>query len=181
MIAQWFGGEAMGAERATRRSRAAFTLIETAIAVVVVGVGIMALLQAMASGTRINTQARNITLGVFLAQEVREWTLRLPFRDNPADPNLPYHVGAEAGENPQVDVNDLDDLKDVPFTPPRDGEGQAITELAAWSQTVRLQWRDPNDLTARKDDGTTNVVCVSVDVKNNNQLVHTASWIVTRR
>lgn len=173
----------MIAQRASTRRRGGFTLIESAIAVVVVGVGIVALLQAMASGTRINGQARAITQGVFLAQEVREWTLRLPFKDpNAPNPNMhPYTPGPESGENPQVYVNDLDDLESITFSPPRDGEGQAIPELSGWTQTITMQWRDPGSLTTAVPSGTSGVVHVTVSVSRNNQSVHSASWIVTDR
>jgi prepilin-type N-terminal cleavage/methylation domain-containing protein len=167
-----------------RHARPGFTLIESAVAVVIVGVGIVAMLGAMASGSRVNAQARETTQAIFLAQEIREWTLRLPYRD-PNDPNqhsYPYTSTHEAGEDPNVFVNDLKDLNGVTYSPPRDGEGQAITGLAGWKQAITMQWRDPAWLTnaAPGGPGSSPTLCVTVVISHNNQPVYTASWIVTQ-
>lgn len=162
-----------------RRGGRGFTLVEAAIAIVVVGVGIVALMHAMASGTRINSEGQAITQAVFVAQEVREWTMRLPFSDeDPSDANNP--PGPDS-QSPQVFVDDLDDLMEVTYGPPRDGQGVAIADLAGWSQTIHLEWRDPGSLTTAVPDGDSDVVCVTVDVGRHGRDIHSASWLVTRR
>jgi prepilin-type N-terminal cleavage/methylation domain-containing protein len=171
--------QAMFAQPMAKRRRGGFTLVESAIAVVIVGVGIVAMLSAMASGTSVNGQARSITQGVFLAQEIREWTMRLPF----VDPNHPNaNPGPDVGENPQTFINDLDDLMNVTFSPPRDGQGNPIAGLTGWSQKITIEWRDPLSLSTRVyPDGSSDVASVAVTVSLNGRPVYSTSWIVTNK
>ncbi|HOF19019.1 MAG TPA: prepilin-type N-terminal cleavage/methylation domain-containing protein, partial [Phycisphaerae bacterium] len=55
-----------------------FTLIEVAIATAIIAIGVVALVVSVGSGTRANQGGTELTQAVFLAQEIREWTLRLP-------------------------------------------------------------------------------------------------------
>jgi prepilin-type N-terminal cleavage/methylation domain-containing protein len=159
--------------------RQGFTLIEAAVATMIVGVGILALVHAMASGTRVNQQGRNVTQAVFLAQEIREWTIRLPFNDpDPADAGKP--PGSD-GTNPQTFVDDLDDLMDVTYTPPRNANGQPINDLTGWSQTIQLQWKDPNSLLMTVPNGSSDAILVTVIIRRNAVEVLRTSWIVCRR
>ena len=169
----------MSPRRTTARCHGGFTIIETALATVVVGIGIVAMVHAMAAGTRVNSQGRDITHAVFLAQEVREWTLQLPFSD-PDDADAGNPPGPD-GADPQSFVDDLDDLMDVTFTPPRDGQGQVIEGMADWSQTIEMEWRDPNSLTTAVPVGSTEVISVNVTIRHNGQKVTSSSWLVARR
>ncbi len=162
-----------------RQRQSGFTLIEAALTTAVVGIGILALMHSMAAGTRVNRQGRNITQAVFLAQEIREWTLRLPFRDpDPADQNNP--PGPD-GTSPQTFVDDLDDLMGVTYSPPRDAQGYAINGLTGWSQTIDLEWRDPDDLRSVVTPGTSPVINVKVTVKFKGEEVLQTDWLVTDR
>jgi hypothetical protein len=133
---------------------------------------------AVASGSRVNGAGQDLNQAVFLAQEIREWTLTLPF----VDPNHPTNPpGPDPGENPQTFVNDLDDLMGVIFNPPRDGSGGAITNLPAWSQSIAITWRDPDHLTQTVTAGSSNVVHVEVTVSNQGTPVLTTGWLVAKR
>ncbi len=120
-----------------------------------------------------------MTQAIFLAQEIREWTMRLPY----VDPNHPTKSpGPDAGEDPNTFVNDLYDLSGATFTPPRDGRGNAIAGLTGWSQSISMEWRQENSLaTVYLPRGGSAVVCVTVTIKLNNQTVYTTSWLVTDR
>jgi len=157
-----------------------FTLIEAAIATAVVGIGIVALLDGMASGTRINSAGRDITQAVFIAQEIREWTMRLPFSDlDEADMDNP--PGPDSPTSPQYVVDDLDDLMDATFDPPRDGQGNRITEMADWTQTIAMHWKDPYSLTTTVPAGSSDVVSVAVTVCKAGREIMTTTWLVTRK
>lgn len=160
--------------------RGGFSLIELAVSTAIIGIGVLALMSAIGNGSRANGEAREMSRGVFLAQEIREWTLRLPFKDpDAADAN---NAPGPDGTDPQTFVDDLDDLTNVTFTQPRDGRGVAITELANWSQSITLTWRDPDNLAGpAATAGSTNVVNVQVVVKNRGVPVLTTSWLVARR
>lgn len=162
--------------------RRGFSLVESALAIVIIGIGIVALVASLGAASSINGAGRNLTRAVFLAQEIREWTLRLPFRDtDPADANNP--PGPD-GTSPQTFVDDLDDLYDpagLLYSPPRDGAGQALSDLAGWSQKLTLTWREANNLLQTVSPGTSDVVHVQVSVRLQGKEVVATNWIVAKR
>ena len=162
-----------------RQSPAGFTLIEVLVAIATIALGIVAMLTAVGSSTRVNGQGRKITQASFIAQELREWTVKLPFSDpdagdadNPPGPD---------GTNPQVFVDDLDDLMNVQYSPPRDGQGSPVTDLVGWSQTIALTWRDPNSLSTVVAAGGSDVIHVQVTIAKDGTEVLTTGWLVARR
>jgi hypothetical protein len=120
-----------------------------------------------------------LTTAAILAQEIREWTLRLPLSDpDPGDAGKP--PGPD-GTDPQTFVDDLDDLMDVTYSPPRDGLGQPINDMIGWAQHITLSWRDPRDLDSTVAIGSSDIIHVQVIITNNGQEVHRAGWLVSRR
>src|SRR5438105_7251029 len=120
------GGEkAMGtalthSQRAYSRSRApaGFTLLETMMALVIIGVGVLAFVDAQASFTKSNNWSSQAATGMLLANEVREFSRRLP-RHDPVTGLILTGNGAsvvvqgwgrDAGEVTVDDIDDLDDL-----------------------------------------------------------------------
>ena len=110
-----------------------------------------------------------------LAQNIREWTIKLPFVD-PENPGTTV-LGRESGE---AGFDDLDDLNGQSFNPPRDGMGQNINEMASWSQTIEMGWLNGGDL-SHTSNVPTDVVYVTVEVKHQDKHVLTTSWFVARR
>jgi len=162
-----------------RRGQGGFTLIEIVVATVLVGLALAAMMTSVASNTRVNDAGTKLTQGTFLAQEIREWTLSLPFRDQ--DPGDLGNPPGPDGSSPQVWVDDLDDLMNVTYCPPRDGQGYAISNLPSWSQTITMTWRDPNNLGSTVPDGTSELIYVNVDVKHRNKLIVSSGWLVTKK
>ena len=162
-----------------RQSPAGFSLIEVLVAIATISVGIVAMLTAVGSSTRVNGEGRRITQASFIAQELREWTVKLPFSD--PDPGDADNPPGPDGTNPQVFVDDLDDLMNVVYNPPRDGLGSPVTDLVGWSQSIALSWRDPDNLSTVVAAGTTDVIHVQVTVARNGTEVLTTSWLVTRK
>ena len=160
-------------------ARGGFTLVEVAVATIIIGISAAVLLTAVAASTRANGSGRELTQGVFLAQEIREWTLRLPFSDpDPADQHNP--PGPD-GTSPQVYVDDLDDLMDVTYSPPRDGQGLAIADMTGWSEKLTLTWRDPNSIVTTVSPGGSDLIYVKVDITNRGRPILTTGWLVARR
>jgi len=161
------------------RLRRGFTLIEVAVASVLIALGVTALMVASGSATRVNQANVDMTQAVILAQELREWTLQLPFSDpDEADQDNP--PGPD-GSDPQSFVDDLDDLKDVTYSPPRDGQGQAISHLGLWSQTITITWRNPDDVLQTVAEGGSDLVHVQVTVSTRGEPILTTGWLVARK
>ena len=156
-----------------------FSLIEVCVATAIIGLGMSALMLAVGSGTKVNAAGQEITQAAFLAGEIREWTSNLPFSDpDPADASNP--PGPD-GTNPQVFVDDLDDLMDVTYSPPRDAAGRALSDMQGWSQTITLTWLNPNNLSAAVADGASDIVNVNVSIQRSGRVVISADYLVARR
>lgn len=159
--------------------RGGFTLVEVAVATAIVGIGITALVASLQAGTDVNHGSDKMNTATFLAQEIHEWTMRLPFKDpDAADANNP--PGPD-GTNPQTFVDDVDDLMNVTYSPPRDANGSAIATKAGWSQTMTLTWRDPTNLQRIVANGASGVINVQVEVKYAGKHVLTTQYLVAKR
>jgi Tfp pilus assembly protein PilV len=155
-----------------------FTLIEAAVAIVITGVGVTALMAASGAFTRASDGGIKLSQAVLLAQEVREWTVRLPFSD-PDELDAGNPPGADPYDLQGV-VDDLDDLSDAVYDPPRSGQGSPIGDMVGWSQTITLTWVDPETLEAVLP-GQTDAVRVEVSIGFKGGNVFDATWLVMRR
>ncbi len=159
--------------------RRGFCLAEVLVASAIVGIGVTAIMTAMETGTKVNAAGKELTQAVFLTQEIREWTLLLPFRD--PDPGDAGNPPGSDGSDPQVFVDDLDDLLGVTYGPPRDGTGTAIGGMDGWSQQIDLEWKNPDDLTTTATPGASDVIRVNVSILHNGRTVLSSGWLVARR
>ncbi len=110
----------MSARRRTSRTSHApggFTLIETALTLVILGVGVLAMVEAQAAFIQSNLWSSHAASGNFLAQEIRELTRTLPKHDPVRGLNVDdgYIFGPEDGEVVVDDIDDLDDLDGMRF------------------------------------------------------------------
>lgn len=112
--------------RASGRARA-FTLIETAMALVIIGVGVVAMVDAQQAFMRSNTWSSQAATATFLANELREMTRTLDRHDPVTglflDGGSLVGWGPEVGEVTVQDYDDLDDFDGVVFGPLGDFEG----------------------------------------------------------
>ncbi len=67
--------------RRSLRSRRGFTLLETALATVIIGVGVLALVEAQQAFLRSNSWSTQAATATYLANEIRELTRKLPKHD----------------------------------------------------------------------------------------------------
>ncbi len=103
----------------TSRARPAFTLIETAMALIIIGVGVVAMVDAQQAFIRSNTWSSQAATATFLAGEVREFCRTLD-RHDPVT-GMYQEGGSLVGWGPEVgevtvqDYDDLDDFDGVEF------------------------------------------------------------------
>ena len=161
-------------------ARRGFTLIETALATIIVGVGVVAIVSAQQAFHIKNNWSTHASTATLLGNEIREMTLNLPRHDPVTgliyDPNTGDLIGGWGWEANETSVEDLDDIDDF------DGDGaglifsaalgngpvnaqrQVILNMPGWTQTVYVDNVDPFDITSLQDDGTTNMLRVEVIV-----------------
>lgn len=154
-----------------RTPRRGFTLIEAALATVIVGVGVLAMISAQQAFHRKNLWSTELSTAMRLANEIRELTLILP-RHDPVTGKTTW--GPEENEEGLEDFDDLDDFDGeegegtvfsaVLGNGPINARREVIPNMAGWSQTVRVLCVDPMDVTEAMDDFETEFVKVEVIV-----------------
>jgi type II secretory pathway pseudopilin PulG len=138
--------------RRRRSDRRAFTLIETALATVIIGVGVLALIESQQAFMSANDWSTHAATATYLANEVRELTRKLPKHDpvtglyfESQGPNQVLRGwGPETGEVEVSDFDDVDDFDGIVFSPtgtpgaadgdlpgPIDAFGSVIPEIQA--------------------------------------------------
>jgi hypothetical protein len=125
------------------RSRRGFTLLETALAMVIVMVGVLAMIEAQGGFIRSNSWSSHEATATYLANEIRERMRSLPRHDPVSGLSLvtggsgqpqAQGVGRESGEITVQDFDDADDYDGVSFGQngnfdgPIDGFGTIIPE-----------------------------------------------------
>src|SRR5437773_5964525 len=95
------------------RLRRGFTLMEAAIVTVIVGVGIVGMLELLASGSMANGQSTELTTAMGLAGNIHEMSLGVTY----------------------TSILTLDGLN---YTPPVDARKVAISDLPNWRQQVTV-------------------------------------------
>jgi prepilin-type N-terminal cleavage/methylation domain-containing protein len=184
-------GRAAPARRGSRRPvRRGFTLIETALATVIVGVGVLAMVSAQQAFHRQNQWSTHASTGTRLGNEIREATLRLP-RHDPVTGTAFW--GPELNETSFADYDDMDDFDGPAGTGlvfsaalgngPINARREIIPNMDGWSQEVRVFSIDPFDINSIEADGTTSMLLVEVTVTYQGPMdtgpaeVTVVSWI----
>jgi hypothetical protein len=165
------------------RSRRGFTLTETALMMVICGVGVMAILELLAAGSMSNVAGAEVTSGSHLAGNIREVCLGLAFRD-------PQEVAADPKwekpetwkwNNKEASVDLYDDVKDLDgctFSPPLDAWRKPIAGYEKWAQVITVDTVAEDHLASlRPKDPTAPAARVTVKVTRDGRVVHTSSWV----
>jgi len=153
--------------------RRGFTLIEAALVTVIIGVGVMAMMQLLAAGTMQNGAGAKLTTGLAMAGNIRELTLDMAF----SDPDQTASWGTESGEAAVAAYDDLDDLDGKTFNPPIDARRQSIASQDQWTQMIEVQCVDPDLITTTVPSGSSPMARVTVTVLCGGQEVCKTSWL----
>jgi type II secretory pathway pseudopilin PulG len=124
--------------RRPAHSHAAFTLVEAAVSMVIVGLMLAASLNA--AGVARTRQQRNADRmsGLWLAQALMSEAMDKVY----ADPGAVPLFGPEAGElqTKRSTLNDVDDYAGLSESPPRNADGSNMTGWTGWSRTVAVTY-----------------------------------------
>ena len=167
------GRAARGPSAPATRSRRGFTLIEAAMVTVIIGVGVVGMLELLAAGTMSNTKGTELTTAINLANNVREISLGLQFVD-PEDPTT--------WNTPEASIGAFDDIKDLDgkvYSPPLDVRRQPIASYVNWKQKIQVHTVDPNNvkLALGTKDPREVTARVTVIIEHAGADVYTMSWL----
>jgi type II secretory pathway pseudopilin PulG len=138
----------MHAQRTYRRG---FTLIEAALTTIIVGVGLVATLQLLATGTAANVDGAQQTTAINLGRNIRELTLKMTFDEVRA-----MHARS--------------------YSPAVDSRESRISGFEQWSQVISVQPVDRDRLTIDIVDPNPHAVRVTVRVFSDQNQISEVSW-----
>ncbi|MFG0328729.1 MAG: hypothetical protein ACF8PN_02415 [Phycisphaerales bacterium] len=167
--------------------------METALAIVIVSTGVLSIIYAQQAFLQENDWSSRLSTATYLANEVREMTIRLP-RHDPV--TWTAYWGPEPNELNLEDFDDLDDFDGadglgltyaaLDATGPVNARREVIPNMQGWSQYIRVFNVDPMDIAAPGDplmDGQTTMMRVEVVVSYQGPLdaepgeITRVSWI----
>ncbi len=178
--------------RRAGRSRAGFTLIESALTTVIVGTGVLAIVAAQQAYHMKNDWAQRTGMAMLLANEIRETTLNLPFHDPLTGAS---NLGPESDEASVADYDDLDDFAGLVDSATGRGEGlileppinalrQPVDDLDNWRQVVEVAsvWEDniSSDFgvtPALDEPGTLKRVTVRIEYRDPADAADPDAWV----
>ena len=152
------------------QTRRAFTLIETALATVIVGVGVLAMVAAQQGFHKQNGWSTHASIATRLGNEIREMTLNLP-RNDPVTGSAFW--GAEGNETFVGAFDDLDDFDGAGAglifsaalgNGPLNARREVIPDMGGWAQEVYVTNVDPFDIQLTQGDNSTPMMMVEVVV-----------------
>jgi hypothetical protein len=175
--------------RAAGRFRG-FTLIETALTTIIVGVGVLALMSAQQAFHQKNHWSSHANTALQLGNEIREMCINLPRHD-------PVYGTEFWGPEPnELWVGDYDDLDDFDGTAgagmtfsasagngPLNARREVIQNMVGWEQIITVENVEPLDITTGATEGSTTMVKMQVVVRYQGptdpapEVITTVSWI----
>ena len=153
------------------RSRRGFTLVETALATVIIGTGVLAMISAQQVLLEKNNWSTMTNTATLLGNEIREMTLNLSRHDP---------VTGTAFWGPEEDEFSIDDYDDVDdFDGPGGGlvfssqlgngpvnaSRSVIQNMDGWEQIVSVTSVDSFDIMTPLEDATTDMLRVEVVIR----------------
>lgn len=138
-----------------RARRRGFSYLDVMVAVVIVGVAIVALMQSMTTSTTVNGSARELSIAVNLTRHVHERAMSLG-------------------------MSQVDALDGLTFTTPIGSDGKELDGYTGWEQNVRVYRAEPtSSLDANAAPGSTSTIRrIVVEATYKGAVVHRESWLL---
>ncbi len=126
-----------------RNSLGAFTLAETVVSTVLVGVTLVAALNTVGATARGYSTARDLQMGRLLAQQLMAEILEGCYEDPDGSPVF----GQEAGESTpgRTGYDDVDDYHGWSACPLQRRDGTVVPGAADWTRQATVEWVNPSD------------------------------------
>jgi prepilin-type N-terminal cleavage/methylation domain-containing protein len=137
--------------------RGGFTLIEAAVVLVIIGVGVTGLVQLIGAGTMAQRASNELTTAIELGNNINEMMQGATY------------------------ANIKSTYNDVTYSPPKDALGNSLTAFSGWSQSIKVDYVDPNYVATPVPSATaTTTARVTVTVSHNSRVIHIAKWLVVQ-
>jgi type II secretory pathway pseudopilin PulG len=152
------------------KCRPGFSLLESAVSVLLVGVLLVAALQSSAAARRRETATVDQLSGRQLAGELINEILLQAYKEPESDENAVF--GPEPGEatGHRALFDDVDDYAHWSESPPRDRYGSPLPGWEGWTRLVQVHWADPVTL-APTATPHTGLKRITVTVSRQGQIV----------
>jgi type II secretory pathway pseudopilin PulG len=151
-----------------RRWPRAFSLVEAAVSIAVVGIMLVAALNTVGAARLGEQKTGDRGKGMLLAQQLMTEILQQSYEE-PVDIQV---FGPESGEAPgsRANFDDVDDYESWAASPPQYRDGTAIPGLEGWTRSVHVDWVNPADL-SQVVSSDTRVKRITVTVTRGDVLV----------
>jgi MSHA pilin protein MshD len=158
--------------------RAGFTVIEGAIASIVLGLLVGAVANSVSAAAASRQRLADNSRGALLAEDLMTEIVQLDY----AEPsNFSAPLGTDSGEvsgSSRALFDDVDDYHGLVESPPRAQDGTVISGLSGWTRQTTVKWATVADPTTDSSTETT-IKRITVTVKRGNRTVGTSVWIRT--
>ncbi len=155
-------------------SRRGFTMVESLVCIVIVGVMLVAALRTVSASNLAQVSVANRGVGGMLAQSLMDEIMAQQF-ENPTFPTF----GPEAGETSRSTFNDVDDYYNYTESPPKNLDGSTISNMTGWARSVDVGWADPTNLN-KNINTDTGIKRIVVTVTKNGQTMATRAGLRVR-
>ena len=125
-----------------------FTLIEAALATIIVGTGVLAAVQLFGVCAQQNIHATRSTAAIMLANNVQESMGLLSFND----PQLGRATFGPETSEALASYDDLDDFNNLTLSPPIDANRNSVGAMTQYSQIVTVRPVYPEQLSSNSND-----------------------------
>lgn len=161
---------------------------------VIIGVGVVAMLQLLAAGTMSNSEGTELTTAINLANNIREMSLGLAYYD-PTD--MAKSPAVYTWNTKEATVKDYDNIMDLDgatdtwnqqttdpaggyqvFSPPIDVRRNPINNYANWAQWVKVETVSQQNVSqVLPHDPLSPTARVTVKIVHNGSEVYRMSWL----